>query len=104
MAKKTYVVAEGMAFTAIGHIFGAGEEISEKFFSDKVYFAKLLSEKKIVEVKNDEVSGTEGTSENATEGKPAETEGTSENATEEESTETTEETSGTKKSTSKGGK
>ena len=47
---KKYVVAEGYAFTANGHIYSAGDEISESVFSDKVYFAKLLSEKKIIQV------------------------------------------------------
>lgn len=47
---KKYVVAEGYAFTANGHIYSAGDEISESVFSDKVYFAKLLSEKKILQV------------------------------------------------------
>ena len=47
---KKYVVAEGYAFTANGHIYSAGDEISESVFADKVYFAKLLSEKKILHV------------------------------------------------------
>lgn len=47
---KKYVVAEGYAFTANGHIYSAGDEISESVFADKVYFAKLLSEKKIFQV------------------------------------------------------
>lgn len=47
---KKYVVAEGYAFTANGHIYSAGDEISESVFADKVYFAKLLSEKKILQV------------------------------------------------------
>lgn len=47
---KKYVVAEGYSFTANGHIYSAGEEISESIFTDKVYFAKLLSEKKIIQV------------------------------------------------------
>lgn len=47
---KKYVVAEGYAFTANGHIYSAGDEISESVFEDKVYFAKLLSEKKIIQV------------------------------------------------------
>lgn len=47
---KKYVVAEGYAFTANGHIYSAGDEISESVFEDKVYFAKLLSEKKILQV------------------------------------------------------
>ena len=47
---KKYVVAEGYAFTANGHIYSAGDEISESVFADKVYFAKLLSEKKIIQV------------------------------------------------------
>lgn len=47
---KKYVVAEGYAFTANGHIYSAGEEISDSVFADKVYFAKLLSEKKILQV------------------------------------------------------
>lgn len=47
---KKYVVAEGYAFTANGHIYSAGDEISENVFADKVYFAKLLSEKKIIQV------------------------------------------------------
>lgn len=47
---KKYVVAEGYSFTANGHIYSAGEEISESVFADKVYFAKLLSEKKILQV------------------------------------------------------
>ena len=49
MAKKTYIVAEGMAFTAMGHIFKAGEEIPESVFSDKGYFAKMISKGKIVQ-------------------------------------------------------
>ena len=47
---KKYVVAEGYSFTANGHIYSAGDEISESVFADKVYFAKLLSEKKILQV------------------------------------------------------
>lgn len=47
---KKYVVAEGYAFTANGHIYSTGDEISENVFADKVYFAKLLSEKKILQV------------------------------------------------------
>lgn len=47
---KKYVVAEGYSFTANGHIYSAGEEISDSVFADKVYFAKLLSEKKIIQV------------------------------------------------------
>ena len=47
---KKYVVAEGYSFTANGHIYSAGDEISENVFADKVYFAKLLSEKKIIQV------------------------------------------------------
>lgn len=47
---KKYVVAEGYAFTANGHIYSAGDEISESVFADKVYFSKLLSEKKILQV------------------------------------------------------
>lgn len=47
---KKYVVAEGYAFTANGHIYSAGDEISDSVFADKVYFAKLLSEKKIIQV------------------------------------------------------
>lgn len=47
---KKYVVAEGYAFTANGHIYSAGEEISDSVFADKVYFAKLLSEKKILQI------------------------------------------------------
>lgn len=47
---KKYVVAEGYSFTANGHIYSAGEEISDSVFADKVYFAKLLSEKKILQV------------------------------------------------------
>ena len=47
---KKYVVAEGYAFTANGHIYSAGDEISESVFADKVYFAKFLSEKKIIQV------------------------------------------------------
>lgn len=47
---KKYVVAEGYSFTANGHIYSAGDEISESVFVDKVYFAKLLSEKKIIQV------------------------------------------------------
>ncbi len=47
---KKYVVAEGYSFTANGHIYSAGDEISESVFADKVYFAKLLSEKKIIQV------------------------------------------------------
>ena len=46
---KKYVVAEGYSFTANGHIYSAGDEISESVFADKVYFAKLLSEKKIIQ-------------------------------------------------------
>lgn len=47
---KKYIVAEGYAFTANGHIYSAGDEISESVFVDKVYFSKLLSEKKILQV------------------------------------------------------
>lgn len=47
---KKYVVAEGYSFTANGHIYSAGDEISESVFADKVYFAKLLSEKKVLQV------------------------------------------------------
>lgn len=47
---KKYVVAEGYSFTANGHIYSAGDEISESVFADKVYFAKLVSEKKIIQV------------------------------------------------------
>ena len=47
---KKYVVAEGYAFTANGHIYSAGDEISESVFADKVYFSKLLFEKKILQV------------------------------------------------------
>lgn len=47
---KKCVVAEGYAFTANGHIYSAGDEISESVFADKVYFSKLLSEKKILQV------------------------------------------------------
>ena len=47
---KKYVVAEGYAFTANGHIYSAGDEISDSVFADKVYFAKLLSEKKILQI------------------------------------------------------
>lgn len=90
MAKKTYVVAEGMAFTAMGHIFGAGEEIPESAFSDKVYMSKMISEKKIVEKKSEAVA-----EEKAEE--PAETPAG-------EKAEEPAEVSGTKKSTAKGGK
>lgn len=47
---KKYVVAEGYSFTANGHIYSAGDEISKSVFADKVYFSKLLSEKKILQV------------------------------------------------------
>ena len=85
MAKKTYVVAEGMAFTAMGHIFGAGEEIPAGAFSDKVYMAKMISEGKIIEAnKTDETPAEE----------PAET----------PAEETPAEEPATKRSTAKGGK
>lgn len=95
MAKKTYVVAEGMAFTAMGHIFSAGEEIPEGAFADKVYMAKMISEKKIIEAKKTEEkveAPAEKTEEKAVE-TPAE-----------EKAEAPTESTGTKKSTSKGGK
>lgn len=66
---KKYVVAEGYAFTANGHIYSAGDEISESVFSDKVYFAKLLSEGKILSV-----SEKKETVEKAEVEKPAEAE------------------------------
>lgn len=76
---KKYVVAEGYAFTANGHIYSAGDEISDSVFADKVYFAKLLSEKKILQVsdkteaveKKAEVENAPAVEENAeTEEKP----------------------------------
>jgi len=45
---KKYVIAEGFSLTANGHIYSAGEEISESVFVDRNYFTKLLSEKKIL--------------------------------------------------------
>ena len=93
MAKKTYVVAEGMSFTAMGHIFGAGEEIPEGAFSDKVYMAKMISERKIIEVNK------------STEEKvktPAEEK--AEESAETPAEEVPAEESATKRSTSKGGK
>ena len=64
---KKYVVAEGYAFTANGHIYSAGDEISESVFADKVYFAKLLSEKKILQVsdKTEAVEEKKAEAENA---------------------------------------
>ena len=64
---KKYVVAEGYSFTANGHIYSAGEEISESVFADKVYFAKLLSEKKILQVfeKTEAVEEKKAEAENA---------------------------------------
>ena len=64
---KKYVVAEGYAFTANGHIYSAGDEISESVFADKVYFAKLLSEKKIIQVydKKETVEEKKAEAENA---------------------------------------
>ena len=111
MAKKTYVVAEGTAFTAMGHIFAPGEEISESVFADKVYFAKMISQGRIVEVKKneapaDETSGEE-TAEAPTDEVPVEetTEAPADETSGEETAEApAEETTGTKKSTSKGGK
>ena len=76
---KKYVVAEGYAFTANGHIYSAGDEISDSVFADKVYFAKLLSKKKILQVsdkteaveKKAEVENAPAVEENAeTEEKP----------------------------------
>lgn len=71
MAKKTYVVAEGMSFTAMGHIFGAGEEIPEGAFSDKVYMAKMISERKIIEVNKSAEEKVETPVEEAPAGEPA---------------------------------
>lgn len=98
MAKKTYVVAEGMAFTAMGHIFGAGEEIPEGAFADKVYMAKMISEKKIIEAnKTDEIPAEE----------PVETlaeEAPAEEPAETPAEEIPAEEPATKRSTAKGGK
>ena len=96
MAKKTYVVAEGMSFTAMGHIFGAGEEIPEGAFSDKVYMAKMISERKIIEA-NKSAEEKEEKVETLAEEKaeePAET----------PAEETPAEEPATKRSTTKGGK
>lgn len=93
MAKKTYVVAEGMSFTAMGHIFGAGEEIPEGAFSDKVYMAKMISERKIIEVNKSAEEKVET---------PAEEK--AEESAETPAEETPAEESATKRSTSKGGK
>lgn len=93
MAKKTYVVAEGMSFTAMGHIFGAGEEIPEGAFSDKVYMAKMISERKIIEVNKSAEEKVETPAEEKAE-EPAET----------PAEEVPAEESATKRSTSKGGK
>lgn len=93
MAKKTYVVAESMSFTAMGHIFGAGEEIPEGAFSDKVYMAKMISERKIIEVNKSAEEKVETPAEEKAE-EPAET----------PAEEVPVEESATKRSTSKGGK
>lgn len=93
MAKKTYVVAEGMSFTAMGHIFGAGEEIPEGAFSDKVYMAKMISERKIIEVNKSAEEKVET---------PAEEK--AEESAETPAEETPVEEPATKRSTAKGGK
>lgn len=72
MAKKTYVVAEGMSFTAMGHIFKAGEEIPAGAFADKVYMAKMISEGKIIEVNKTEEAPAEEPVETPAEEAPAE--------------------------------
>ena len=106
MAKKNYVVAEGMAFTAMGHIFTAGEEIPESVFSDKGYFAKMISEGKIVQKEKE--ASIETSEEKTEETFAEEAEETPVEETEETSEEKTEETSAegpaTKRSTTKGGK
>lgn len=53
MAKK-YLVGENVAFTSEGNIFKTGDEISKRFFSDAIYFDKLLMEGKIISVDKDE--------------------------------------------------
>ncbi|MCQ2087877.1 MAG: hypothetical protein MJZ37_07475 [Bacilli bacterium] len=52
MAKKEkkYVVAKGYSFTSGGHIYVAGEEISEKIFADKKDFASCISKGSIKEI------------------------------------------------------
>lgn len=87
MAKNTYVVAEGMSFTAMGHIFVAGEVIPESAFSERGYLSKMISEKKIIEKGNFE-KPVEASVKDTVEGK-------AENPVE---------NTGTKKSTAKGGK
>lgn len=54
-AKKKYVVADGYSFTAGGHIYTAGEDISEDVFADKKFFASCLSKGSI------KAEGTEAT-------------------------------------------
>ena len=72
---KKYVVAKGIAFTANGHIYSAGDEISESVFSDKVYFAKMLSEGKILSVSDKKETVEKAEAEKPTEAeKPAEAE------------------------------
>lgn len=93
MDKKTYVVAEGMSFTAMGHVFGAGEEIPEGAFSDKVYMAKMISEGKIIEANKTEEAPAEESVETPVEEVPAE-----------ESEEAPDGKPATKRSTAKGGK
>lgn len=94
MAKKTYVVAEGVAFTAMGHIYGAGEEIPEGAFAERAYMSKMISEGKIKEVVKAEKPVAEKVE------KVPELEAVEADA---EAAEAVEQT-GTKKSTSKGGK
>lgn len=67
MAAKKYIVAKGYSFTAGGHIYVAGEEISENVFADKKVFAVCLSRGSIVAVGED-------ATEKAEDSKPAEAE------------------------------
>lgn len=93
MVKKTYVVAEGVAFTAMGHIYGAGEEIPEGAFAERAYMSKMISEGKIKEV----VKAEKPVAEKEKVEKVPELEVVEADAEAVEQT-------GTKKSTSKGGK
>lgn len=74
MAAKKYIVAKGYSFTAGGHIYVAGEEISEKVFADKKVFAVCLSKGSIIAVGEDVTEKTEEAPKSAEVEKPVEKE------------------------------
>lgn len=61
-SKKKYVVAKGYSFVVGGIIYIEGEEISEEAFSDKKNFARLVAQKKIIAVTEDDKATDEGKS------------------------------------------